>query len=320
MHRLKLLLIAFAALFLVQPAMAQDAAKRRSVLVTGANSGIGLAITQYLTARGFHVYGGARKDEDLKTLNAMPNVTAVRLDVTKQEDIDAAAKFVKEQGRGLYGVINNAGVAVIGELATVADKDVQWQYEINVMGPLRLNRALIPMLKESKGRTAIIGSLSGFAVGHSGGGYSMTKFAMEAYAETLAIELAPVGVLSGIIDPGSFKSHAREKVVIQQLTGVHDLNQPLTEEQKKVLDGVREAEAKRKEPTDVAEQVYRFLTSDKPYVHYMGAPDQTTVDRVIQVMMDRTMELNVSQPAYTLSRDKIVAMIDDYLAKNPVKK
>ena len=95
MHRLKLFLVALAALALSPPALAQE--KRRSVLVTGANSGIGLAITQYLTARGFHVYGGARKDEDLKTLNAMPNVTAVRLDVTKQEDIDAAAKFVTSQ-------------------------------------------------------------------------------------------------------------------------------------------------------------------------------------------------------------------------------
>lgn len=319
MHRLKLLLAAFAMLAVSQAALAQDAAKRRSVLVTGANSGIGLAITQYLTARGFHVYGGARKDEDLKTLNAMPNVTAVRLDVTKQADIDAAAKFVEAQGRGLYGVINNAGVAVMGELATVSDQDVQWQYDINVMGPVRLNRAFIPMLKQSKGRTAIIGSLSGFAVGHSGGAYSMSKFAVEAYAETLALELKDTGVLSGIVDPGSFKSHAREKVVIQQLTGHHDLNQPLNDEQKKVLAGVREAEAKRKDPTDVAEQVYRFLTMEKPYIHYMAAPDQTTVDRVIHVMMERTLELNTSQPAYSLSRDKLVAMIDEILAAQAKK-
>jgi NAD(P)-dependent dehydrogenase (short-subunit alcohol dehydrogenase family) len=200
MHRFKYLLIAVAALAVSHPAQAQDAGKRRSVLVTGANSGIGLAITQYLTARGFHVYGTARKDEDLKTLNAMPNVTAVKLDVTKQADVDAAAKFVAEQGRGLYAVVNNAGVAAVGELTAVSDQDVLWQHDVNVMGPLRVNRAFVPMLKQSKGRTAIIGSLSGFITGPSGGAYSMTKFATEAYTDTLAMELKDSGVAVGIID------------------------------------------------------------------------------------------------------------------------
>jgi NAD(P)-dependent dehydrogenase (short-subunit alcohol dehydrogenase family) len=320
MQRLKLLLAALAALAISYPAMAQDAAKRRAVLVTGANSGIGLAITQYLTARGFHVYGSARKDEDLKALNTMPNVTAVRIDVTRQADIDAAVKFVEAQGRGLYGVINNAGVAAVGELTAVSDQDVLWQHDVNVMGPLRVNRAFVPLLKQSKGRTAIIGSLSGFVVGPSGGAYSMTKFATEAYTDTLAQELAASGVTAGIIDPGSFKSRGREKVVMKMLTGKYELNQQLTDEQKKVLTGVQEAEAKRKDPTEVAEQVHHFLSSDTPRLRYMASPGKETVVAVMRATLGRTAQLNASQPAYALSRDELVKMLDEALAEASAKK
>lgn len=314
MQHISLFLAALAAMVLPGAAMASDAKAPRAVLVTGANSGIGLSITKYLTARGFHVYAGARKDDDLKALNAMPNVTAVRLDVTRQADIDAAARFVAEQGRGLYGVINNAGVAAVGELATVSDQDVLWQHEVNVMGPLRLNRALLPMLKESKGRTAIIGSLSGFIVGPQSGPYSMTKFATEAYADTLALELKDSGVKSGIIDPGSFRSHAREKVTIKMLTGNYDLAQPLNAEQKKVLAGVQEEEAKRPEPTVVAEQVHHFLTSETPRLRYMAAPDKRTADAVMRGTLARTLQLNASQPAYALSREELVKLLDEVLA------
>ena len=165
MFSLRFAFTAMLAIVLFQPGVAQDSAKIKAVLVTGASSGIGLAITQYLTNHGFYVYAGARKDEDLKRLNTMKNVSSVRLDVTEQADVDAAVQFVTAQGRGLFGVINNAGVASLGDLTKTSDQDVLWQYDINVMGPLRVNRAFFPLLKQNKGRTAIIGSLSAFLAG-----------------------------------------------------------------------------------------------------------------------------------------------------------
>jgi NAD(P)-dependent dehydrogenase (short-subunit alcohol dehydrogenase family) len=290
------------------------------VLVTGASSGIGLSITQYLADHGFYVYAGARKDEDLKRLNTLKNVSSVRLDVTKQTDVDAAVQFVTSQGRGLFGIINNAGVAAIGELTKTSDQDVLWQYDINVMGPLRVNRAFFPLLKQSKGRTAIIGSLSAFLAGPSGGGYGMTKAATEMYTETLALELAQDDVKVGIIDPGAFKSRAREKVAMQMLTGKPDLNQHLTEEQMKVFAGVQADEAKKDDPTPVAEQTFLFLTSDRPRLHYMAANNEQVAHLVIRTMLDRTLQLNESQPAYVLNRSELVKMIDDALAQTKASK
>lgn len=315
MFNLRLALTAMLAIVLTQTTMAQDASKTRAVLVTGASSGIGLAITQYLAGHGFYVYAGARKDEDLKRLNTMKNVSSVRLDVTKQADVDAAVQFVTAQGRGLFGVINNAGVASIGNLTETSDQDVLWQHDINVMGPLRVNRAFLPLLKQSKGRTAIIGSLSAFLAGPSGGGYGMTKAAAELYTETLALELAQDKVTASIIDPGSFKSRAREKVAMKMLTGKPDLDQHLTAEQMKVFAGVQADEAKRDDPTPVVEQTFRFLTSDRPRLHYMAANSEQVAHLVIRTMLDRAMQLNASQAAYSLNREQLVKMIDESLAQ-----
>ncbi len=86
----------------------------RAVLVTGASTGIGRNVTEKLAAAGYFVYAGARKDADLAALNAIKNVQAIRLDVTRQEDVDAAVATITKAGRGLYGLVNNAGVASPG--------------------------------------------------------------------------------------------------------------------------------------------------------------------------------------------------------------
>jgi NAD(P)-dependent dehydrogenase (short-subunit alcohol dehydrogenase family) len=316
MFRPRFAFAAMLAVVLCQTGAAQESSSTvKAVLVTGASSGIGLATTQYLASHGFYVYAGARKDEDLKRLGAMKNVSAVRLDVTKQADVDAAVQFVTAQGRGLFGVINNAGVASLGDLTKTTDQDVLWQYDINVMGPLRINRGFFPLLKQSKGRTAIVGSLSAFIAGPGGGGYGMSKAAAELYTETLALELAQDDVKVGIIDPGAFKSRAREKVAMKMLTGKPDLDQQLTADQMKVIAGVQEDEAKKDDPAPVAEQIFRFLTSDSPRVHYMAANSDQVARLVVRAMLDRALQLNASQTAYTLSRDQLVKMIDDALVQ-----
>jgi NAD(P)-dependent dehydrogenase (short-subunit alcohol dehydrogenase family) len=148
----------------------------------------------------------------------------------------------------------------------------------------------------------------------------MTKAAVEMYTETLALEVAQDDVKVSIIDPGSFKSRAREKVAMQMLTGKPDLNQHLTEEQMKVFAGVQADEAKRDDPTPVAEQTFRFLTSDKPRLHYMAANSEEVAHLVIRTMLERTLQLNESQPGYVLSRSQLVKMIDDALAPTKVNK
>jgi len=310
----------FAALLVTMTMLAPgllgagEAGAERAVLVTGASSGIGLTTAKLLADRGFYVYAGARSDADLARLDAMENVTSVRLDVTVQEDVDGAAKFILAQGRGLYGVVNNAGIGRISPLSSVADEDVLRMHDVNVMGPLRVNRAFLPMLKKSGGRTVIIGSLSGFVTGPSGGAYSMSKFAVEAYTDTLAAELAESGVTVGIIDPGAYRSRGREKAVMHMLTGSPELEQPLNEEQQATLSSIKEVNSKLKEPNEVAEAVAHFLSSDSPRLRYMVAPDKETAELVIRTALERVVQLNADQE-YEFGRDALIALLDELLGE-----
>ena len=95
-----------------------QATRKRGVLVTGASTGIGRKVTERLAADGYFVYAGARKNADLEALSKIENVQAVRLDVTRQEDIDAALTTIGNAGRSLYGLINNAGVGTQGSLSS----------------------------------------------------------------------------------------------------------------------------------------------------------------------------------------------------------
>jgi NAD(P)-dependent dehydrogenase (short-subunit alcohol dehydrogenase family) len=220
---------------------------------------------------------------------------------------------VRRQGRGLFGIVNNAGVAAVGTLETVPDEDVLWMHDVNVMGPLRINRAFLPLLKKSKGRTLTIGSLSGYVTSPSGGAYSMSKFAVEAYTDTLASELSKSGVFVGVVDPGPYRSRGREKVVMDMLTGNPDLEQELTAEQEAIYQNVKEANDELKEPHEVAEAVVHFLTSDSPRLRYMVAPDEATADVSIRAALQRVVQLNADQP-FELSRDELIGVLDQILA------
>jgi NAD(P)-dependent dehydrogenase (short-subunit alcohol dehydrogenase family) len=305
-------IIAFC--FLVEPLAADEDAAQKAVLVTGASSGIGLKITETLAANGFHVYAGARKAEDLKRLEAMDNVSSVRLDVTVQEDIDAAAEFVKAQGRGLWGVVNNAGIALYSPLSTGPESELKLTFDVNVYGPFRINQAFLPLLLESGGRTTVISSISAFIPGGSGS-YSMSKFAVEGYTDTLANELASTPVHVSAVEPGGFKSNIVENLQDRALALAKAGDLELSGE---VRAGLQESVASRqamKEPDEVAQAVLELMTSDSPKRRYMVTPNEEQAQITIRSAMQRLLELNQDQP-YAYDRDGLVALLDELMAQD----
>ena len=137
------------------------AQEQRSILVTGASTGIGRHLAESLAGAGYHVYAGARKDEDLAELGAIENVTAVRLDVTRQDQVDAAVALISEKGTGLYGLVNNAGIGGGGTVLETAVEDQSFVYAVNVEGVYRTSKAFAPLVVESKGRIVTTGSIAG---------------------------------------------------------------------------------------------------------------------------------------------------------------
>lgn len=284
----------------------------RAVLVTGASTGIGRTTAELLAKRGFFVYAGARKDKDLEELGKLANVQALRLDVTKQADIDAAVATVRAAGRGLYGLINNAGIAVLAPLIELREDDLKQQFDVNVLGPWRVTKAFAPLLIESKGRIATTGSLSGTVSWPLGGPYTMSKHAVESFTDVLAAELQPFGVQVSVIEPGNYRSEIMHGVRQRLIDGGYAGEGSRYQKQIDRLVQPRD-DAKEPEPDDVAEAFLRMLNDERPHRRYLVVPNEREAEITIRAALARVAQLNAAQK-FAYDRDTLVKMLDQALS------
>ena len=153
----------------------------RSVLVTGASTGIGKAIALALHARGFVVFAGVRRESDGVALRreAGDRLKPVLLDVTRQDSIARAVAAISEQTGGeLYGLVNNAGVGLGGPLEIVPIEETRKLMEVNVIGLLAVTQAFLPLLRKGQGRIVNIGSLAGIVAMPGGSSYAASGWTM----------------------------------------------------------------------------------------------------------------------------------------------
>jgi NAD(P)-dependent dehydrogenase (short-subunit alcohol dehydrogenase family) len=285
-----------AASLLICLAQSLSAAPK-AVLVTGASTGIGRKITERLAADGYFVYAGARKDEDLKALGSIKNVQAVRLDVTKPEEIEAAVETVTKAGRGLYGLVNNAGVFTLADISKTKPEELDLIMAVNVYGPWRMTRAFAPLIVASKGRITNIGSISGIISDPKASAYDMSKHAMETFTDSLAQEIAPAGVQVSIVEPGSYSTELSNNAMRRAGQTPHAAGVP----------GF-------KEPDEVAAAVERALFEPNPKRRYMVVPNAGQAELTVRAQIRQLVELNEGQP-YTFDREALIKMLDEALSR-----
>jgi NAD(P)-dependent dehydrogenase (short-subunit alcohol dehydrogenase family) len=303
------------SLFLVfttydQPVMASD---QKAVLVTGASTGIGREIAETLARDGYFVYAGARKQKDLDALNAIDNIQAVRLDVTVQEEIDAAVETVREGGKGLHGLINNAGIYIGGPLIEVDVDEVQWLMDVNVYGVVRVTQAFAPMIIESKGRISTVGSIAGILSGRFSGPYSMSKHAIEAYTDTLATEMAKFDVHVSVIEPGNYDSAIADTALARMSDdGYFDEGSYYAEEMKEWFSRPWDR-SQYKGPEEVAEAAVDAMFGDSPVRRYMVVPSEEEAGWTIDKAIEELVQLNEWQ-AYSYTREQLIEKLDAAMA------
>jgi NAD(P)-dependent dehydrogenase (short-subunit alcohol dehydrogenase family) len=309
-RRLLVPLVAISHL-IVSPATAQEPENQRAVLITGTSTGIGLRMTEVLSQNGFFVYAGARKAEDLERLDAMENVKSVRLDVTIQSDLDAAVELVRAEGRGLYGLINNAGVAVMGPLIEQPEEELDFIIDVNLLGPYRVTKAFADLLIESEGRVLTVSSIAGILSGPFIGAYSMTKHGVEAYTDALAAELARFNVAVAAVEPGNYKSQITASMVRRMREAGYSAEGSRYGSMLDLVTGPLDR-SQYKEPTDVALAALDFLTSESPKRRYMVVPNRMEAEITIRQGLLELVQLNQDQP-YAFTRDELVRMLDQVL-------
>jgi NAD(P)-dependent dehydrogenase (short-subunit alcohol dehydrogenase family) len=264
---------------------------QKAVLITGASTGLGRAMAERMAENGYYVYAGARKQKDLDALNAIENIQAIRIDVTVQEEVDAAAEIVRAEGRGLYALINNAGVLITGPTTETDIDDVKWLFDVNVYGVMRTSSAFTPLLMESQGRIINIGSIAGSVGFGYLGPYTMSKHAMEAYTESLHAELAPLGVSVSVVKPGDYASDIwKPDAQLARLEEMKTAGSPFVSGYKGWLDFSLTVE--QGDPFDVADVTLQAL-SDVPMARrYLIVPNEKEMAWVMNNMVDRLADLN----------------------------
>jgi NAD(P)-dependent dehydrogenase (short-subunit alcohol dehydrogenase family) len=185
----------------------------KTILITGATTGIGRHAALHLAGRGLRVIASGRRRELLAALRAEAEaaglpIDTVVLDVTDAATLRAAVLEVERltDGRGLDGLVNNAGYGHPAPLSEMSDADLRRQFETNVFGLMATTRAFLPQLQRSRGRIVNLSSVGGRVTLPLFGAYNASKYAVESLSDALRLELAPFGVAVSIVEPGPIRS------------------------------------------------------------------------------------------------------------------
>lgn len=180
----------------------------RTWFITGASRGFGTLIAEHALRAGDAVIATARKPQDITDrLGNHPNLLAVRLDVTSEEEAhQAVAQGIKRFGH-IDVVVNNAGFGVLGAVEETSAKETERLFATNVFGVLNVTRAVLPHLRRQRsGHIVNISSVGGYQAFVGWGVYCSTKFAVEGISEALHQELAPLGIRVTVVEPGFFRT------------------------------------------------------------------------------------------------------------------
>lgn len=190
----------------------------KTVLITGASTGIGRAAAEYFAQQGWNVAATMRSPEKETELNRLPNLRLYRLDVTNNASIEAALQGAIADFGSLDAVVNNAGFGADGVFEAMGDDLIQRQFDTNVFGLMRVTRAVIPYFRQRKAGTLIqVASMGGRLAFPLYSIYHGTKWAVEGFSESLAYELRPFNIKVRLIEPGAIKTdfYTRSRVFVK---------------------------------------------------------------------------------------------------------
>jgi NAD(P)-dependent dehydrogenase (short-subunit alcohol dehydrogenase family) len=280
--------------------MRHEGGNMRSVVITGASTGIGWACAKLLLDKGFHVFGSVRKQADADRLSSEfgQNFSPLIFDVTDEAAVLAAGREVRAalNGETLAGLVNNAGVAVAGPVLVLSADEFRRQMNVNVIGPIITTQAFGPLLgadpqlKGPKGRIVMMSSVAGRNGNPLLSAYSASKHALDGLAESLRREMMLFGIDVIIVAPGAVKTPIWGKAEEVDISSYQ--NSPFYPALQKIRKFMLQLGETGLPAEAIAERVFEALTTTSPKVRYQITPDpmrhlitavlpKRTVDRII---------------------------------------
>ncbi len=265
-----------------------------TVVITGASKGIGRATALYLDKKGFTVLAGVRSQADGDQLckEASSRLQPVMVDITNGDQVGQLAETVSKivGQNGLDGLVNNAGIAVAAPLEFLPIDEFRHQIEVNLTAHLMVTQALLPFIRQAKGRIINISSIGGRLAGPMLGAYHASKFAMEGLTDSLRQELMPWGIKVVSIEPGAIAtpiwetgSNTADRLMAQMPAQAHEYYAT-------AIAGSRAFAAKASKtglpPERVAEVIEQALIAPKPRTRYAVGTDAKIGTRIIAHLPD----------------------------------
>lgn len=275
----------------------------RSVLITGASTGIGRATALHLDSKGWRVFAGVRKEDDAASLReaGSERLTPLMLDVTDAAQIAAAAERIGEEvgEAGLDGLVNNAGIAVPGPLETLPVDDFKRQIEVNLTAHVAVTQAMLPSIRRARGRIVFITSIGGLMAFPMFGAYHAAKFGLEAVGDVFRQELRPWGIKVVVIEPGSIATPIWER----GLEEVDTLSARAGEDHVglygKAIEAYREVARKTGArgipPERVAAKIEHALSARRPRTRYLVGADARGQAFLVRLLPDRLVDWVVAR-------------------------
>jgi NAD(P)-dependent dehydrogenase (short-subunit alcohol dehydrogenase family) len=267
-----------------------------TVLVTGSSTGLGLETALHLAERDFKVYATVRdlatRDQVLAAADARRvALNVLRLDLTDPQSIAEAIDTIIGAGNGLYGLVNNGGIGLRGCVEDLDDDEIRRVFETNVLGTFAVTRQALPHMRAARrGRVVTISSVGGRIATFGLSAYCATKFAQEGFAEALALEIAPFGLHSILIEPGIIKTE-RWSTNRGNARRAHDPASAyygMFRRHEQIADEV--VERSRTRPTDVAGVVHLALTTRHPRMRYVVGRPAAAAIALRRYLPDRLFE------------------------------
>jgi short-subunit dehydrogenase len=258
----------------------------RTILVTGATSGIGLLIARHLQDKGFTVYGTSRTPEKHRH---EVSFELLEMDLASDRSIQQCVGILKTKTEKLDALINNAGTGVCGSAEETTLDQAFRQFETNFWGTVKMTRNVLPMMRQQRyGKIITIGSLAGLIGVPFQGYYSASKHALEGFYKSLRLEVAPFNIKVSIVEPGFFKTN---------LSNVFEYAEPSVSDyditRNKALEVLSSSVDHAGTPEPVARMVRKILDTENPRFSYPVGKN-TTLAPMLQFLCPRLLEFGLS--------------------------